>query len=123
MITDLRVFPIGYITELLSKLTWEFEQKCPYHHDRDEVNIYMPKILQMVLREDIIRERNFNLPIDRATFRGYNILPGYEYSKIIIAHERYPESNDPRLYHSVDVVESVDLKDKPKQFTSPSESV
>lgn len=115
MVTDIRVFPIGYITGLLSKLIWEFEQKCPYIHGREDINIYMPKILQTVLREDIIRQVNFNLPIDRATFRGYNILPGYEYSKIIIAHTRYPETNDPRFYHSVDVVESVDLKDKPKE--------
>jgi hypothetical protein len=123
MITDLRVFPIGYMTGLLNKLTWEFEQKCPYHHNREEVDIYMPSILQMVLQEDIRSVMKFNPPMDRKEFRGYNILPGYEYSKIIISHVRYPESNDPRLYHSVDVVESVDLKDKPKQFTSPSESV
>lgn len=114
MITDLRVFPIGYMTELLNKLTCEFEQKCPYTDDREAINIYMPSILQRVLREDIIRQMNFNLPIDRTTFRGYKIIPGYEYCKIIIAHERYPETNDDRYFHSVNVVEAVELKDKPK---------
>lgn len=115
MITDLRTFPIGYITGLLNKLTWEFEQKCPYHHDRDEVNIYMPMILQRVLEEDIRSMVNFDPTMETKRFRGIRILPGYEYGKIIMAHERYPDTNDERYYHSVNIVESVEIKDKPKQ--------
>jgi hypothetical protein len=114
MITDYRVFPVGYITNLLNKLTWEFEQKCPYTAAREEINIYTPRILLAVLREEMDQRVyvNLHLPLDRPTFLGYNILPGYDYGKIIIAHERYPETNDSRYYHSVDVVEY--LKDKPK---------
>lgn len=116
MITDLRTFPIGYITGLLNKLTWEFEQKYPYDHEG--VNIYLPKILFTVLEHDY-RDRCSNVPITLKTYRGYNLLPGYEYGKIIIAHERYPETNDSRYFHFIDVVESVELKDRPKGSSLP----
>lgn len=116
MITDLRVFPIGYMTGLLNELTWKFEQKCPYTDDREAINIYMPKILLYVLEEDYRSVMKMHPAIGHHKFRGYKILPGYEYCKIIIAHERYPETNDDRYFHSIDVVESVKLEDKPKSL-------
>lgn len=114
MITDLRTFPVGYITGLLHKLTWEFEQKCLYHHNREEVNIYMPNILLKALDYEFRHMFLSVFPSDLQKFKGYTILPGYEYGKIIIAHIRYPESNDPNMFHFVNVTESVDLEDKPK---------
>lgn len=108
-ISDLRTFPIGYITGLLNKLTWEFEQKCPYYHARDEVNIYLPKTLNRILEEEFrFTTGNLHSP---QYFRGFRILPGYEYCKIIIAHDRYPDTNDERYFHSVNITESVDIKE------------
>lgn len=107
LINNLRTFPEGYITGLLNKLTWEFEQKCGDYYNREEVNIYLPKILNHVLEEEFRRVvKGIHYP---QYFKGYKILPGYEYCKIIIAHERYPDTNDDRYFHSIDIIEKVDI--------------
>lgn len=120
---DIRIFPRGYVLSLLEKLVHEFRKKSYFSHDFDHCFIYIPHPLKEILVEEFKEFGFYQFDSgELVKFRGYKILPGYEYGRIIICHDRYPQYNDDSHFHSINIVESVDLKEKPHLNASPQAS-
>ncbi len=100
----------------------EYEQReQSERHEMAYDDLEDPLMIKRFLQEDNIRQGRADVSLNFAErFRGYRILPGYEYGKIIIAHERYADNNDARLFHSVNIVESNDIKANPNNRIIPT---